>query len=99
MLNPSGVEKSRPIMPMSTSAELGSVPAWEGGRVSMLTRGSSTTAGGGGEVEGEGLDRRSARGRGVGASSMRSERGVVVMLMERMIVGDEMKRMAFGCSL
>ena len=99
MLNPSGVEKSRPIMPISTSAELGLVPAQEGGRVSMLTRGSSTTTCDGGEFGGAGLDRRSARGRGEGASLMQSERGVVDMLIERIIVGDGMERMAFGCFL
>ena len=84
---------------MSTSAELGSVPAREGGRVSMLTRGSSSTVGGDGVVGGEGLDKHYARGRGLGAFSMRSERGVVDMLMERMVVGDGMERMAFGCLL
>ena len=42
---------------MSTSAELGSVPAREGGRVSMLTRGSSWLGSGEGEVGGEGLER------------------------------------------
>ena len=96
MLNPSGVERSRPIMPMSTSAELGSVPAREGGRVSMLIRGSSATTGDGDGSGGAGLDRRSAKGREEGASSMRSERGVVDMLIEQMIVGDGMVRIAFG---
>ena len=99
MLNPSGVEKSRPIMPMSTSAELGSVPAREGGRVSMLTRGSSTLAGGGGEDGGEGLDSRSARGREEGAPSMRSKRGVVDISMDRMMMGDGIKHIVFGCLL
>ena len=80
---------------MSTSAELGSVPAREDGRVSMLIRGSSATTGDGGESGGVGLDRRSARGREEGASSMRSERGVVDMLIERMIVGDGMVRMCY----
>ena len=99
MLNPCGVEKSRPIIPMSTSAELGSVPAREGGRVSMLIRGSSFLVGGGGEGEGEGLDRRSIRGSGAGASSMCSDSEVVDMLIERMIVRDGMVRMAFGFAL
>ena len=65
----------------------------------MLIKGSSTTADGRGEVGGGGLDRRSARGRGEGAPSMRSERGGVDMIMERMVMGDEMKCMAFGCLL
>ena len=97
MLNPCGVDKSRPIMPMSTLAELGSVPAREGGRVSMLTRGSLAWIGEG--RGGEGLDSRSAKGSGAGASSMRSERGVVDMLSERMRMGDEVERMAVGCLL
>ena len=80
MLNPGGEDKSRPIMPMSTSAELGSVPALEGGLVSMVMRGSSTVVDKG--VSGrEGLDRRSTKGSEVGASSMRSEREVVDMLV------------------
>ena len=97
MLNPGGEEKLRPIMLISTSAELGSVPALEGGRVSIAMRGSSTVVGeewGGGE----GLDRRSIKGSGAGASSMRSERGVVDMLSERMM-GGGMQRMAAGCLL
>ena len=52
MLNPGGEDKSRPIMPMSTLAALGSVPAREGGLVSIVMRGSSTVVGedwGGGE--------------------------------------------------
>ena len=100
MLNPSGVEKSRPIMPMSTSAELGSVPAREGGRVSMLTRGSSWLNNGEEEEEagGEGLERRSMRGSGAGVFSMRSESGVVDTVVERM-VGNEVERMAVGCLL
>ena len=86
-------------MPMSTSAELGSVPAREGGRVSMLTRGSSWVANGEEEeAGGEGLERRSMRGSGAGVFSMRSESGVVDMLMERM-VGDEVERIAVGCLL
>ena len=94
MLNPGGEEKLHPIMPMSTSAVLGSVPALEGGLVSIVMRGSSTVVGedwGGGE----GLDRRSAKGSGTGASSMRSEREVVDMLSERMM-GGEVQRMAAG---
>ena len=87
MLNPGGEEKSRPIMPISTSAELGSVPALEGGRVSIAVRGSSTV---GGEMwdGGEGLDRRSTKGSGAGASSMCSERGVVDILSECMMGGE-----------
>ena len=85
-------------MPMSTSAELGSVPAREGGRVSMLTRGSSGAGSGGGEVGGEGLERRSMRGSGAGVFSMRSERGVLDMLIERMM-GGERERMVVGCLL
>ena len=84
-------------MPMSTSAALGSVPAREGGQVSILIRGSSMMVGG--EGEGEGLDRRSTRGSGAGVSSMRSERGVVDILSERMKMGGEVERMAVGCLL
>ena len=98
MLNPSSVEKSRPIMPISTSAELGSVPAREGGRVSMLIRGSSWVVNGGGEAGGEGLERRSMRGSGAGVFSMRSESGVVDMVIKRM-VGGEVERIAVGCLL
>ena len=85
-------------MPMSTSAALGSVPAREGGRVSMLTKGSLTVVGRGGGV-GEGLDSRSTRGSGAGASSMRSERGVVDMLSAHMKRGNEVVRIAVGCLL
>ena len=103
MLNPCGVEKSRPIMPMSTSAVLGSVPAREGGRVSMLTRGSSASVVLGRDGEGsggEGLDSHSAKGSGEGASSMRSERGVVDMLVVRMMMReDEVEWIAVGCLL
>ena len=94
MLNPCGVEKSQPIMPISTSAELGSVPARDSGRMSMLTKGSSTMVGeewGGGE----GLDRRSTKGSDTGASSMHSERGVVDMLIDCMM-GDGVQRLAVG---
>ena len=98
MLNPAGVDKSRPIMPMSTLAELGSVPARDRGCVSMLTRGSSTMVGGRGG-DGEGLDSHSARGSEAGASSIRSKRGVVDMLSVRMRIGDEVERMAVGCLL
>ena len=66
---------------MSTSAALGSVPAREGGRVLMLTKGSSIAAGGGGEVGGEGLDRRSTRGSGVGACYVRVERSARLELV------------------
>ena len=97
MLNPGGEEKSHPIMPMSTSAKLGLVPAHEGGRVSIAMRGSSTTVGEG-WGGGEGLDRWSTKGSGAGTSSMRSERGVVDMLSEHMMGGDE-QRMAVGCLL
>ena len=83
---------------MSTSAELGSVPACEGGHVSRLTKGSSTVVSGGGEDR-EGLDSQSTRGSGVGASSMRSEREVVDMLSVRMRMGDEVERIAVGCLL
>lgn len=48
---------------------------------------------------GGGLDRRSAKGSGAGASLMRSERGVVDMLAERMMTGDGMKHIADGCLL
>ena len=97
MLNPGGDEKSRPIMPMSTSAALGLVPALEGGLVSIAMRGSSTVVGeewGGGE----GLDRWSINGSGAGASSMCSEREVVDMLSECMMGGD-VQHMAAGCLL
>ena len=61
MLNPGGVARSRPIIPMSTSASLGSLWAQDGGRVSIGARGRLLLVG---EVcsEGEGLDRHSARG-------------------------------------
>ena len=87
MLNLGGEEKSRPIMLMSTSAALGSVPALKGGLVSIAMRGSSIVDGeewGGGE----GLDRRSIKGSGSGAPSMHSERGVVDMLSERIMGGE-----------
>ena len=60
-------------------------------------RGSSTVVGGewGG---GEGLDRRSIKGSGAEASSMRSEREAVDMLSEHMM-GGEVQRMAVGCLL
>ena len=64
----------------------------------MLTRGSSWVGSGGGEVGGEGLERRSMRGSEAGVSSMRSESGVLDMLIERM-VGGEVERMAVGCLL
>ena len=85
-------------MPMSTSAELGSVPAREGGRVSMLTKGSLAVIRGEGR-DGEGLDSRATKGSGAGASSMRSESGVVDMLSERMRMGDEVEWIAVGCLL
>ena len=49
--------------------------------------------------EGDGLDRRSAKGSGAGTSSMHSERGVVDMLIEQMMRGDGMERIANGCLL
>ena len=82
-------------MPMSTLAELGSVPAREGGQVSMLIKGSSAVVGEEGRG-GEGLDRWSTSGSGAGASSMRSERGVVDMLSDRMRMGDEVEHIAVG---
>ena len=97
MLNLGGDEKLRPIMPMSTSAKLGSVPAREGGLVSIAIRGSSIV-GDEGENGGEGLDRQSTKGSEAGASSMCLERGVVDMLSERMM-GGEVRRMADGCLL
>ena len=48
---------------------------------------------------GEGLDRRFIKGSGAGASSMCSERGVVDMLIEWMMMGNEVERMAAGCLL
>ena len=87
MLNPGGEEKSRPIMPMSTLAELGSVPALEGGLVSIAMR-VSLTVFGKGRGGGEGLDKRSTKGSEAGASSMRSERGVVDMSSERIMGGE-----------
>ena len=64
----------------------------------MLTRGSYVVAGGewGG---GEGLDRHSIKGSEDGASSMHSERGVVDMSSDCMMMGNEVERMAIGCLL
>ena len=98
MLNPGGVEKSCPIILMSTSAELGLVPAREGGCVSIVVKGSSMVVGEEGSG-GEGLDRQSTNGSGAGVSSIRSERGVVDMLSERMMMGNEVECMAAGCLL
>ena len=66
--------------------------------MSIGTRGMSSTTG---ETfdEGGGIDKRSARGRGAGASSMHSESGVVDMLMERIVMGDGVLRIASGCFL
>ena len=61
----------------------------------MLTRGSSWAGSGEEEVGEEGLERRSMRGRGAGVSSMRSESGMLDMLIEQM-VGGEIERMAAG---
>lgn len=49
--------------------------------------------------EGGGLDKWSAKESRAGASSMHSERGVVDMLIERMVRGDGVVRMADGCLL
>lgn len=104
-----------PIMPTSTLASLGSVWALDGGRVSTESSGRLGTTGVGGEfrrvgdkhVRGRGssmvlvagLEIHSSRVRGAGAPSMRSERGVVVMMVEQMIRGDGMVRIASGCLL
>lgn len=66
--------------------------------MSIATRGASSMVGDEGSG-GEGLDRQSARVSGAGASSMRLERGVEDMLVERMMMGNEMERMAVGCLL
>ena len=66
--------------------------------MSMLIRGSSELCGDEGEEGGEGLDMRSIKGSEEGMFSMRSESGVVDMLIERM-VGGESERMAKGCLL
>ena len=52
-------------------------------------------------MEGEGLDKRSARGSGEGVFSMHSERGVVDIVVVRMISGAwvVMFQMALGCLL
>ena len=56
---------------------------------------------GGACMEGEGLDKRSARGSGEGVFSMHSERGVVDIVVVRMISGAwvVMFQMALGCLL
>ena len=49
--------------------------------------------------EGGGLERCSAKGSGAGASSIRSERGVVDILMEQMVMGNGVAHIADGCLL
>ena len=49
--------------------------------------------------EGEGLESRSAKGSGAGASSMHSERGVVDILIEQMAMGCGLAHIADGCLL